>query len=83
VIAEPRRGYGRACRTGIQAVAADSEIIEPPRRSTQSVLGRHRMNSGQSLPSPSRKTMMQAADHKFGSEATKPFDWSAYRRILG
>ena len=27
VIAEPRRGYGRACRTGIQAVAADSEII--------------------------------------------------------
>jgi hypothetical protein len=27
--------------------------------------------------------MMQPTDHRLGSEATKPFDWSAYRRILG
>ena len=27
VIAEPRRGYGRACKAGIAAVAADCEII--------------------------------------------------------
>jgi glycosyltransferase involved in cell wall biosynthesis len=27
VVSEPRRGYGRACRAGIAAVAADCEII--------------------------------------------------------
>jgi glycosyltransferase involved in cell wall biosynthesis len=27
VIEEPRRGYGRACRAGVEAVAADCEII--------------------------------------------------------
>jgi Glycosyltransferases involved in cell wall biogenesis len=27
VIAEPRRGYGRACKAGIAAVAADCDVI--------------------------------------------------------
>jgi hypothetical protein len=27
--------------------------------------------------------MMQATHHRLGSEATKPLDWTAYRRILG
>ena len=27
--------------------------------------------------------VMQAADHGLGDDATKPFDWSADRRILG
>ncbi|HEX8474168.1 MAG TPA: glycosyltransferase family 2 protein [Pyrinomonadaceae bacterium] len=27
VVSEPRRGYGRACRAGVRAVAADCEII--------------------------------------------------------
>jgi glycosyltransferase involved in cell wall biosynthesis len=27
VVVEPRRGYGRACRAGVEAVAADAEIV--------------------------------------------------------
>ncbi len=27
VVSEPRRGYGRACRAGVNAVAPDAEIV--------------------------------------------------------